>query len=193
MLTTGAYPGGKHNDVAVGTESLFHHARKITRLRSGLVDRNTERSQTMQIHQQIVDQILDASVIMCTQQIPQCNAVLPTQRMVRYECTKSVFRQILQPMHIQLCIQKVHACSQKIHSTFILYTLQESVYLFLMHDMFQVRNKKRGIRLAFFQPSLSRFYQYLLKNRIASHYFILTFLCKCNLSFGMLLIYIEKM
>ena len=26
MLTTGAYPGGKHNDVAVGTESLFHHA-----------------------------------------------------------------------------------------------------------------------------------------------------------------------
>ena len=124
---------------------------------------------------------------MFAQQVTQCYPVLSSQRMIGHKRTQSLLGQVFQPFYLQLDIQEIHACSQKLDSSLIFHASQETVYFILMDNPLQVRHQETGTYPAFFPLSLSIFYQCLLKKSIFPPLLHSRFLCKCNFSFVKLL------
>ena len=96
----------------------------------------------MQIHQKVVYQIFDLTVVMLAQKVSEGNAVLSTQRMIGYKSAQALIGKILYTMYIQLDVQILHTGLKKIHSRLVGRTFQESVDFFLMDDTLQVRDDK---------------------------------------------------
>ena len=57
LLAPRAQPRGEHDDVVVRPESGLYHPGEIARLGTRLVDRDTQRSQAAQVHQQVIDEV----------------------------------------------------------------------------------------------------------------------------------------
>ena len=110
VITTRAQPGGKHDQLIIGLESGFHHFREVLRLLPCFINRNTKRSKSAQVHQQVIYQIFHFSVIVTPQHIAQRNSVLSAQRMIGNESIQPVFGKILNAFHIYFCVQKAHTC-----------------------------------------------------------------------------------
>ena len=91
VITTRAQPGGKHDQLIIGLESGFHHFREVLRLLPCFINRNTKRSKSAQVHQQVIYQIFHFSVIVTPQHIAQRNSVLSAQRMIGNESIQPVF------------------------------------------------------------------------------------------------------
>ena len=68
--------------MVLALEASLHHSRKVTTLFTGLVDRDAEWCQTRQIHQQIIDQITEAGVVMATNDGTKGYAILASEGVV---------------------------------------------------------------------------------------------------------------
>ena len=64
--TARAEASRKHQHVVIAGKACFYHQRKVAPLLARLVDRNAERCQARKVHQQIVDEITEAAVVMTT-------------------------------------------------------------------------------------------------------------------------------
>ena len=65
--------------MTVRVEAGFHHEREVLGLRACLVDGDEEGGKTLEVHQQVVDQVFDAPVVMLAEQVAQRHAVLSAQ------------------------------------------------------------------------------------------------------------------
>ena len=60
----------------------LHHGWEVTCLMTGFINRYAEGCESGEIHQQVVDQIAEAGVVVASDDGTQCHTVFPTQRMV---------------------------------------------------------------------------------------------------------------
>ena len=66
FLATGTDARRIHQHVVIALEACLDHSWKVTTLLSCLIDRNTEGSQSWEIHEQVVDHIAETGVEMTT-------------------------------------------------------------------------------------------------------------------------------
>ena len=65
--------------MVVALESSFYHSGKVAPVLAGFVDGNTERGQSWQIHQQVVDQVTETIAHLLANNCAQSNPVNATQ------------------------------------------------------------------------------------------------------------------
>ena len=99
ILAARTKPGGKHDKLIVRREPGLYHFRKILGLLTGLINRDTEGSQAMQVHEQVIDHVFHLSTVVGSKHIAQCHSVLTAQRMIGNKCVKAVFGQVLLTFH----------------------------------------------------------------------------------------------
>ena len=73
---TRAKPGRKHNELIVRCKPGLYHFRKVLGLLAGLIDRNTERSQSVQVHKQVIYHIFHLSIVKTPEYITQRHSIL---------------------------------------------------------------------------------------------------------------------
>ena len=64
-----AKPGRKHNELVVRRKSGLSHFRKVLSLFAGLVNRYAERSQSTQVHEQVIHHIFHLSIVKSTEYV----------------------------------------------------------------------------------------------------------------------------
>ena len=75
---TRAKPGRKHDELIVRCKPGLYHFRKVLGLLAGLFDRNTKRSQSMQVHKQVIYHIFHLSIVKTPKYIAQRHSILST-------------------------------------------------------------------------------------------------------------------
>ena len=170
-LAPRAQPGRKHEQLIVRGESGLNHAGKVLGLASGLVDGDAEGREAVQVHQQVVDQVLDLAVVARAQHVAQGQTVLPAQGMIGNEGAEAaVGGQILFATHHELRIQEVQAGFQEVYPDLILRATQEAVQLILMDDTLEVGDDKLRDILRLLRSFLPQHLVYVYqKQRIVSH------------------------
>ena len=73
---TRAKPGRKHDELIVRCKPGLYHFRKVLGLLAGLIDRNTKRSQSMQVHKQVIYHIFHLSIVKTPEYIAQRHSIL---------------------------------------------------------------------------------------------------------------------
>ena len=117
--------------------------REITRLLPQLIDRYTQGSQSFQVHQKVIHQILNLPVVMTAEHHSQSHTVYGTQRMVGH---KSIFPgqigNVLQAVHLYFHIQISQCVFTKVNTHITL--TQILINKILMNETFEPVNQKTG-------------------------------------------------
>ena len=101
----GDLAGREDAELSVGGEDGIRPGRQVPGLPAGLVDRNESRIQPLQIHQEVVDLVLDRSMEEIAERADQAHGVDAAQGMVAGDGIPSVRIQAFKTFHLNLDIQ----------------------------------------------------------------------------------------
>ncbi len=150
---------------------------------AGLVDGDAEGGKAVQVHQQVVHQIFDVSVVLFSQDGSECHAVLSAQRVVGDEgIAFPVVRtgQVLQTADVESHIQKTDAVLQPFHALSVTFAVQELVDFVLMYDAFQPVDDKTGNPSGFFSGLVAQhFVDVYCENFVFAHDLFVASVRKC--------------
>ena len=126
----------------VALESRLHHKGKATSVASRLVDADADGGESGEIHQQVVNQIAEASVVVSSDDSSERHAVLTTKRMVGDEGVKaSVVSgwQVLLAHNLDVHLKIAHASLKPLHTSEVAVVPDKLVHLVLVYDALEPR------------------------------------------------------
>ena len=141
-----AQSGREHEHMVVASEASLHHCREVAALVSCLIDRNAHGRKSRKVHQQIVDEVSELTVIMSAYYSSERHAVHSTERMVAYESIQSavvLVRQILHAFYLQGHIKILDTIFQPLYTLMGTAVPQEGIHLILVYDVLQPPCKQR--------------------------------------------------
>ena len=143
LLLSAVESGGEHQHVIVAFESRLHHKGEVTSVASRLVDADAYWGESGEIHQQVVNQIAEASIVVSSDNGSESHAVLTTKRMVGDEGVKaSVVSgwQVLLAHNLDVHLQVAHARLKPFHPAEVTAFPYKLIDLILMDKAFKPRH-----------------------------------------------------
>ena len=122
--------------MVVAAEGFIDLPRQVAGLCAELVDGHAEGRQALEVHQQVVDEVLDASVVVTPQDASEGDAVDGAEGMVADECTGlAVGGQAIEALDVNGDTEVIRHSLTEIHAHAIL--AQITVDVVLMDETFQ--------------------------------------------------------
>ena len=129
----------------VALETRLHHGRELSALVARLVNGDAQRSQSRQVHEQVVHQIAEPSIAMASDDGAQCHTVGATEGVVAHigiQFTIVHRRQVLLSFDVQRHVEIAHTFLQPFYAHFVAAVPQISVHLVLVDDVLQPTTDK---------------------------------------------------
>ena len=140
IVLTGAESCWEHEHVVVALKARLDHCREVATLFARLVDGNAERSQPREVHQQVVDQIAEASIIVSADNGAKGHTVFSAKGMIADKSIKASIigiGHVFLALNLQRHIQIAHSLLQPFYARFVATLPKESVHFVLVGDALQ--------------------------------------------------------
>ena len=148
---TGADAGRKHNHLIITVENAVNLLREAARLTSKFIDAYTKRSQPLQIQKQVIDKVLDMTIVFGADDTTESNAVNTAKRMIRDKSETSFLGQLVQALYRKCHAQIFNTFSAEVNADMA--ATQELIDKILVNDALQPTNYKTGNTLACSLPN----------------------------------------
>ena len=146
-LPARAYSRRIHQYVAVALESSLHHCGEVARLLASLVDGDAARGQSGKIHEQVVDEVFDASVVVSAENASQCQSVGAAKGVVADEgiaASVAVVGEVFPSFHVEFDVKKLQTVVNPFDALFLAFLQYVSVQPVLMYNAFEPCRDERG-------------------------------------------------
>ena len=151
ILLTRAEACREHQHVVIALETRLHHCWEITTLTTRLVNGNADRSQSWEIHQQVIDQITETPIVMTPDDGTQSDPVLTSKRMIADKSIETpILRvgQILLTLNLECHIQISDALFKPFHTYLVTTFPKEGVHLILMDSALEPVDQELWYKLS---------------------------------------------
>ena len=136
----------KHYNIVVTVEAGLNHCGEVAALVARLVYGYAERSQPRKVHQQVVDEIAQAAVVVAPDDCAEGNTVCSAQRVVAHESVQAAVvlgRKVLAPHYVERHVKITHARLQPLYARKLAVVPKKLVDLVLVEYAFEPLHDRR--------------------------------------------------
>ena len=121
--------------MVVALKGRLDHAWEVAALLARLVDAHTDRTKAGEVHQQVVDQVAEATVVVAPDDAAQGHAILSAERMVADEGVEFAIilgGQVLLALDGDMHLEILHGGGEPLRADLVAVVVQELVHLVLV-------------------------------------------------------------
>ena len=136
--------------MVVALETGFDHYGKVAALAAGLVDGDADGSQSREVHEQVVDKVAEAAVIVSPDDGSEGHTVLAAEGMVAHEGIEAAVvgvGQVLLALYLERHVEISHALFEPFYAHFVAAVPEKGVHLILMGDALEPADEESGHEL----------------------------------------------
>ena len=183
--------------MVVAAESFLYHSGEVATLGAGLIDGDAHGSQSWQVHQQVIDEISEPTIIMSADDGAECHAVGTSQRVVAdkgIEFTVFFAWKVLHSLYLERHVEVTHTLLEPFCAREVPTVPQITVDLILMDDMFQPSHKRFGNEFCLCSHLVGEYFINIDGTLCYLFHFSLIILteCKSNRNLRILILFVIK-
>ena len=147
VFLPGAEAGGEHEHVVIALEACFDHYGEVSALFAGLVDGDAEGGEPREVHEQIVDEVAEAPVVVPSDDGAEGHTVLTAEGMVAHkgvEASVVGVGQVLLAFDLERRVEIAHAVFEPFYAHLVAAVPEIGIHLVLMGDALQPADEESG-------------------------------------------------